>query len=132
MSLPYLSLGSPGAGYGSRILTFTTGNANGVSFICNEYDPTEPTARTDRTTELGAPNGFIMFEDRRNLRGQLQFATNATPVPDRSDRCVVTRRTTNTNGVANTINVNYVLEQIGIPERPRDFWIADVQFVEDK
>jgi hypothetical protein len=40
--------------------------------------------------------------------------------------------TTNTNGVANTINVNYVLEQIGMPERPRDFWVADVQFVEDK
>lgn len=130
MSLPYLS--TAGVGYGSRILTFTGGNANGTSFICNEYDPTEPTAQTMRTTELGAPNGWVGFEERRTLRGQLQFATNATPVPDRGDPFVVTRRTTATNGVSNTININYVVTEIGMPERPRDFWVCDIQALENK
>lgn len=125
MSLPFLT--TPGYGFGTRILTFTSGNANGISFICNEYDPTEPTADTRRTTELGAPNGFILFQERNLLRAQLQFATNATQVPDRSDTLVVTRRTTATNGVANTININYALTEIGMPERPRDFWVLDIQ-----
>lgn len=124
MSLPYLS--TAGVGYGSRLLTFTTGNANGVSFICNEYDPSEPTAMTSRTTQLGAPNGFILFQERGTLRAQLQFATNSTNTPDRGDECVVTRRTTGTN----TVNVTYVVETLGLPERPRDFWVADIQFQE--
>ena len=130
MSLPYLS--TAGYGFGSRVLTFTSGNANGVSFIANEYDPTEPTGRTERTTELGAPNGFILFEDRRTVRGQLQYASNATPVPDRGDQFMVTRRTTNTNGVANTININYAVTQVGNPERPRDFWVLDFEGLENK
>ena len=130
MSLPFLS--TAGYGYGSRILTFTSGNANGVSFIGNEYDPTEPTAQATRTTELGAPNGLILFEERRTLRAQLQYANNATPVPDRGDTLTVTRRTTNTNGVANTINVNYVVNQMGNPERPRDFWVLDIEGIEAK
>ena len=124
MSLPYLS--TAGVGYGSRLITFSTGNANGTSFICNEYDPTEPTASTTRTTALGAPNGFVLFEDRRTLRGQLQFATNATPVPDRGDEFIVTRRTMN----AGTVNVTYVVSEIGMPERPRDFWVCDIQGME--
>lgn len=124
MSLPFLV--NPNCGYGSRIMTFSSGNANGVSFIANEYDPTEPTADTRRTTELGAPNGFILFEERRLLRGQLQYATNATSVPDRGDRFTVTKRTTNTN----TMNVNYVTTEVGNPERPRDFWVCDFQAME--
>lgn len=121
MSLPYLS--TAGVGYGTRVITFSSGNANGTSFICNEYDPTEPTGTTERMTELGAPNGFILFQDRQTVRMQLQFATNATNTPDRGDAFVVTRRTVG----ANTVNINYVVTELGIPERPRDFWVLDVQ-----
>lgn len=121
MALPYSS--TTGVGYGSRILTFTTGNANGVSFICNEYSPTEPTASTSRTTELGAPNGFVLFQERNTLRGQLQFATNTTNVPNNSDEFIVTRRTVN----GATTNITYVVSEIGMPERPRDFWVCDIQ-----
>lgn len=121
MALPYSS--TAGVGYGARLLTFTSGNANGVSFICNEYDPTEPTAMTSRTTELGAPNGFVLFQERSPLRGQLQFATNATNVPNNSDEFITTRRTTN----GATVNVTYVVTEVGLPERPRDFWVCDIQ-----
>lgn len=124
MSLPYAYPNN--VGYGTRVLTFSTGNANGVSFICNEYDPTEPTALTARLTELGAPNGFVMFQEARTARAGLQFATNATNVPDRGDELITTRRTTGTN----TINVTYVVESIGLPERPRDFWVADINLRE--
>jgi len=127
MSLPYAF--PSGAGYGSRLLTFNSGNANGVSFICNEYDLTEPTAQTTRTTELGAPNGFVIFEERRTVRGQLQYANTATPTPDRSDTFVMGRRTTNSNTV---VNVNYVVTEVGMPERPRDFWVLDIQAMEIK
>ena len=108
------------------MLTFTSGNANGTSFICNEYSPDEPTAVTQRLTEVGAPNGFVMFAEARMARASLQFATNTTNVPDRGDELITTRRTTNTN----TINVTYVVENIGFPERPRDFWTADVSLRE--
>lgn len=124
MSLPYLS--TPGVGFGSIIMTFTTGNANGVAFIAEEADPVEPTAQTTRTTELGAPNGWIGFQERRTFRGKLQVATNTTNYPDRGDEFVLTRRTTNTN----TINVTMALIEIGLPQRPRDFWSLDVQGLE--
>lgn len=128
MSLPYAFPNN--AGYGTRILTFSTGNANGVAFICNEYDPSEPSAITARLTELGAPNGFVEFAEARTARASLQFATNATACPDRGDELITTRRTTATNGVSNTINVTYVVESLGMPERPRDFWMLDAQLRE--
>lgn len=124
MSLPYLT--SAGLGYGSRIVTFTTGNANGVGFIAEEYSPSEPTSQTMRTTELGAPNGWIGFQDRRTATWKLQVATNTTNYFDRGDECVVQRKTTtNVN-----INVTMVVVDMGLPERPRDFWSIDVQLLE--
>lgn len=126
MSLPYLS--TAGVGFGSRIVTFTTGNSNGVGFIAEEYDPTEPTAQTTRTTELGAPNGWIGFEERRTARWKLQVATNSTNYFDRGDEAIVTRKTTGTNSV----NVTMVVVEMGLPERPRDFWSIDVQLLEKK
>ena len=124
MSLPYAYPNN--VGYGTRVLTFSTGNANGVSFICNEYDPSEPSAITARLTELGAPNGFVEFAEARTARASLQFATNATNCPDRGDELITTRRTVGTN----TINVTYVVESLGMPERPRDFWMLDAQLRE--
>ena len=126
MSLPYLT--NPNIGYGSFILTPQTGNANGVSFIAEEHDATEPTAQTTRTTELGAPNGWIGFEERRTSRGKLQIATNITAHPDRGDEYVYTK-TTSSNAV---VNVTMVFTEIGEPKRPRDFWSLDFQAMEKK
>jgi hypothetical protein len=126
MSLPYLT--TAGLGFGSRVVTFSTGNSNGVAFIAEEYSPTEPTAQTTRTTELGAPNGWIGFEERRTANWKLQVATNSTNYFDRGDECIVTRKTTGTN----TINVTMVVVEMGLPERPRDFWSIDVQLLEKK
>jgi hypothetical protein len=124
MALPYLS--TAGVGFGSRVVTFTTGNSNGVGFIAEEYSPSEPTTQTLRTTELGAPNGWIGFQDRRTFTGKFQVATNSTNYFDRGDEFVVTRKTTGTN----TINVTYAVVDMGLPERPRDFWSIDVQALE--
>jgi hypothetical protein len=45
------------------------------------------------------------------------------PVPNNSDEFIVTRRTTN----GATTNITYVVSEIGMPERPRDFWVCDIQ-----
>ncbi len=126
MSLPYLT--SPNIGFGSFILTPTTGNANGVAFIAEEHDATEPTAQTTRTTELGAPNGWIGFEERRTARGKLQLATNTTAHPARGDEYVYTTLS-NAN---TTLNVTMAFTEVGEPKRPRDFWSLDFQALEKK
>lgn len=120
MALPYLT--NAGIGYGSIIITPTTGNANGVAFIANEFVMTEPSAVTDRTTELGAPNGFVMFRDKRTATGQLQLATNATLAPENGDEFIFNR--------PNAGNVTLVFQEIGIPRRPRDIWSVDFQALE--
>ena len=123
MSLPYLV--NPNYGFGSIILTPTTGNANGVAFIAEEHEVTEPTEQTKRTTELGGPNGWIGFQERRMTRGKLQLATNTTALPDRGDNYIYSRTT---NGAS--ININMVFIEIGLPKRPRDFWTVDFQALE--
>lgn len=124
MSLPYLT--NANYGFGSIIVTMTSGNANGTSFIAEESGPTEPTTQTLRTTELGAPNGWIGFQDRRTFRGKFQVATNATNYFDRGDTFIIPRKTVGTN----YINVTMAVVEIGLPQRPRDFWTIDVQGLE--
>jgi hypothetical protein len=128
MALPYLT--SPNIGYGSKIITPINGNANGVAFIANEFDVTEPSAQTTRTTELGAPNGWIGFAERRTGRGQLQLATNVTILPERGDNFIYGRQTNTVNGAAVVVNVNFAFIEIGLPYRPRDFWVVDFQALE--
>lgn len=120
MSVPYLV--SPNYGYGSIILTPTTGNANGVSFIAEESTPGATLAKTTRETELGAPNGWIGFAERRSWRGTLQVATNTTAHPDVGDEFILARITTSTNGSPATVNVTFAFDDVGEPKRQRDFW----------
>ncbi len=116
MAIPYLV--SPNYGYGSVIITPTTGNANGVAFIAEESTPTRTLAKTTRETELGAPNGWIGFQERRTWRGTLQLATNVTAHPDAGDEFVLPVITSN----ANSVNVTFAFDEIGEPKRQRDFW----------
>lgn len=124
MSLPYLT--NANYGYGSEVVVMTSGNSNTVGFIAEEHDPSEPTAQTTRTTELGAPNGFIAFAERRTYRGKFQVASNATNYFDRGDTFIVPRKTTGVNYV----NFTYAVIDMGLPKRPRDFWSIDVQGLE--
>lgn len=124
MSLPYFT--GSNVGYGSPLITPTSGNANGISFIANEFDPVLPTAQTTRTTELGAPNGWIGFRERYTGRGQLQSATNITGIPAPGDEFVFPVPTTNSNST----NVTFVFTEIGLPRRPREFWAIDFQAME--
>ncbi len=116
MAIPYLV--SPNYGYGSVIITPTTGNANGVAFIAEESTPTRTLAKTTRETELGAPNGWIGFQERRTWRGTLQLATNVTAHPDAGDEFILPVITSN----ANSVNVTFAFDEIGEPKRQRDFW----------
>lgn len=120
MSLPYLT--NAAIGFGSIILTPISGNANGVAFIANEFVMTEPTAVSDRTTALGAPNGYVMFQDKRTATGQLQLATNATLAPENGDEFIFNR--------PNAGNITFAFQEIGIPRRPRDLWVVDFQALE--
>ena len=124
MSLPYLS--TAGVGFGSVIITPTSGNASGVSFIAETSDPVAPTAQTFRTTELGAPNGTIGFAERRTWRGTLQIATNSTAHPDVGDEFTLARTTTN----AGSVNVNYWFTELGEPKAAREFWKIEAQALE--
>lgn len=129
MAVPYLV--SPNYGYGSVIITPTTGNANGISFIAEESTPTATLAKTTRETELGAPNGWIGFAERRTWRGTLQFATNVTPHPDRGDEFILPRITSGDGTNApNTVNVTFVFDEVGEPKRQRDFWKAEAAATE--
>ena len=120
MSLPYLV--SPNYGYGSVIITPTTGNANGVAFIAEESTPDRTLAKVTRETELGAPNGWIGFQERRTWSGTLQLASNVTAHPDVGDEFILSQITTSANSVATSINVTYAFDHIGEPKRQRDFW----------
>ncbi|HEX2656135.1 MAG TPA: hypothetical protein VHN11_21135 [Xanthobacteraceae bacterium] len=120
MSVPYLV--SPNYGYGSVIITPTTGNANGVSFIAEESTPTATLAKTTRETELGAPNGWIGFQERRTWRGTLQIATNVTAHPDVGDEFILPRITASPNSTPTVVNVTFAFDDMGEPKRQRDFW----------
>lgn len=120
MAIPYLV--SPNYGWGSIILTPTTGNANGVSFIAEESTPTFQLLKTTRETEFGAPNGWIGVADRRTWRGTLQIATNTTAHPDCGDEFILPRITASPNGVPTVVNVTFAFDDIGEPKRQRDFW----------
>jgi hypothetical protein len=124
MAIPYLV--SPNYGWGSIILTPTTGNANGIGFIAEESTPQAALGKTTRETELGAPNGWIGVAERRTWRGNLQLATNTTAHPDVGDEFILPRITSTNNGAnVNTVNVTFVFDDIGEPKRQRDFWKID-------
>lgn len=119
MAIPYLT--NPAFGYGSIILTPTTGNANGTAFIANESTPAIALAKVTRETDLGAPNGWIGFQERRTWRGTLQLATNATSHPDAGDEFILARQTVNSN----TVNVTFAFDEVSEPKRQRDFWVVE-------
>jgi hypothetical protein len=120
MAIPYLT--NPAFGYGSVIITPTTGNANGVSFIAEESTPSATLAKVTRETELGAPNGWIGFQERRTWRGTLQLQTNTTAHPDRGDEFILGQQTATTNGTPVVVNITFAFDDIGEPKRQRDFW----------
>lgn len=121
MAIPYLT--NPAFGYGSVIITPNGGNANGISFIAEESNPTRTLAVVTRETELGAPNGWIGFRERTPWRGTLQLATNVTPHPDVGDEFILSRITSGDGTNApNTVNTTFVFNEIGEPKRQRDFW----------
>lgn len=121
MSLPYST--SATLPWGSFVLVPTTGNANGVSFIADDFEVTEPANLVERHTELGAPNGAFMTEMPRTGRGTLQLAANTTLAPERGDEFARSLR-------PNASNVTFFFTEISLPKRARDFHTVTVSFRE--
>lgn len=121
MSLPYQT--SATLAWGSFILTPTTGNANGVAFIAEDFEVTEPTFVQSRHDANGAPNGAFMVAEARTGRGTLQLAANTTLAPEPSDEFTrVLRYGKNA--------VTFFFTEVGLPKKARDFDTVTVQFRE--
>lgn len=121
MSLPYST--SATLAWGSFILSPTTGNANGVSFIAEDFEVTEPSFIGQRHDQNGAPNGAFQVAEARTGRGTLQLAANTTLAPERSDEFTRVLR-------YNTAATTFFFTEVGLPKRARDFDIVHVQFRE--
>lgn len=121
MALPYSTSGT--LPWGSFVLTTTSGNANGTSYIAEDFEVTEPTQLTERTTELGAPNGAFIVASARTGRGTLQLASTSTVAPDPGDEFARSLR-------PNTSNVTFFFTEVSLPRRARDFYVVNVSFRE--
>lgn len=119
MALPYST--SATLPWGSFVLTTTTGNANGTSYIAEDFEVTEPSQLTERTTALGAPNGAFLVESARTGRGTLQLAATTTVAPDNGDEFIRILR-------PNTANVTFFFTEVSLPQRVRDFHVVNVTF----
>lgn len=120
MALPYSTATLP---WGSFVLTTTSGNANGTAYIAQDFEVTEPAQLTERTTELGAPNGAFLTESARTGRGTLQLAATTTVAPDRGDEFI---RSLRPNGA----NVTFFFTEVSLPRSARDFHVVNVTFRE--
>lgn len=121
MALPYNSTGT--IPWGSFILVPTTGIATGVNFIANDFECTEPTEIIDRKTALNAPNGFILTEQARTGRGELQLETTSTLAPERGDEFTKVLR-------PGTSAKTFVFTEIGLPKKQNGIDVVPVQFRE--
>lgn len=119
MALPYST--SATLPWGSFVLTTTTGNANGTSYIAEDFEVTESSQLTERPTHLGAPNGAFLVESARTGRGTLQLASTATVAPDNGDEFIRILR-------PNTANVTFFFTEVSLPQRVRDFHMVNVTF----
>jgi hypothetical protein len=121
MALPYST--SATLPWGSFTLTTTSGNANGTSYIAEDFEVTESAQLTERPTALGAPNGAFLVDSARTGRGTLQLASTSTVAPDNGDEFVRSLR-------PNAANVTFFFTEISLPRRVRDFHMVNVTFRE--
>lgn len=121
MALPYTT--SATLPWGSFVLTTTSGNSNGTSYIAEDFEVTEPAQLTERTTHLGAPNGAFLVESARTGRGTLQLAATTTNAPDLGDEFIRLLR-------PNAANVTFFFTEVSLPRRVRDFHVVNVTFRE--
>lgn len=118
MALPYSTATLP---WGSFVLTTTSGNANGTSYIVQSWEVTETGTLLERTTELGAPNGAVLIENARTGRCTLQLASTSTVAPDRGDEFALTLR-------ANTSNVSFFFTEVSLPRETNAFHMVNASF----
>lgn len=109
--------------WGTVNVLFSSGSQNGNTFITDEFETTEPTWVAERKDNVGNPNGFLGGVDPTTGRATLQIANANVVAPQRFDEFSVTLRT--------GANANvFVVTQVGMPHKARDFDSVPIEFRE--
>lgn len=109
--------------WGTFVLTPSSGVANGVGFIAEDFTSTEPTWITQRNDNVGNPNGAVGGVEPVTGRGTLQLANANVVAPHRFDEFT---RSLRPGANANT----FFFTEVGFPKRQREFDVVEVTFRE--
>lgn len=109
--------------WGTFSATFTSGGANGNSYIVDDATFTESTWLADRKDNVGNPNGALGGVEPSTGRGTLQLANNNVIAPQRFDEFT---RILRPGAAANT----FFLTSVGLPKKQRDFDSVEIEFRE--
>lgn len=109
--------------WGTFIATFTSGAANGNSFIVEDATFTESTWVSDRKDNVGNPNGALGGIEPGTGRATLQLANANVIAPHRFDEFT---RSLRPGAAANT----FFLTEVGLPKKQRDFDVVEITFRE--
>lgn len=109
--------------WGTFILTPTTGVANGVGFIADDFTSTGGTWLAERNDNVGNPNGALGGIIPITGRGTLQLANANVAAPYQFDEF---SRALRPGQNANT----FFFTEIGLPKKQRDFDVVEVTFRE--
>lgn len=109
--------------WGTFVCTFTSGAANGNSFIVEDATFTQSTWLADRKDNVGNPNGALGGIEAASGRMTLQLANANVVAPQPFDEFT---RSLRPGASANT----FFLTEVGLPKKQRDFDTVEVTFRE--
>ena len=109
--------------WGTFVLTPTSGIANGVGFIAEDFTSTAGTWLAERQDNVGNPNGALGGVVPITGRGTLQLANANVSAPYVFDEFT---RSLRPGANANT----FFFTEIGLPKKQRDFDTVEVTFRE--
>jgi len=121
MALTYTT--SSNFAWGTFVLTPSSGVANGVGFIADDFMSTAPTWLAERKDNVGNPNGSLGGVEAITGRGTLQLANANVVAPYVFDEFT---RSLRPGANANT----FFFTEIGLPKKQRDFDVVEITFRE--
>ena len=121
MALTYTT--STNLAWGTFVLTPSSGAANGVGFIAEEFSASQPTWLAERKDNVGNPNGAVGGVEPITGRGTLQLANANVVAPQPFDEFT---RILRPGATANT----FFFTEVSFPKKQRDFDVVEVTFRE--
>jgi len=109
--------------WGTFVLTPSSGAANGVGFIAEDFSATQGTWLADRKDNVGNPNGALGGMEAITGRGTLQLANANVVAPQPFDEFT---RVLRPGASANT----FFFTEISFPKKQRDFDVVEITFRE--